>query len=457
MRRAVIWSVLLVVACKGKQQAATQVPPPARPAWVEAHPTTDAYYVGIGVASKASADYQESAKKNALNDLASEISVQVEGNSLLYTLDKRDQFRETYTNSIRTRTNEQLEGYELVDTYDGGSDHWVYYRLSKAEHARLKALKRQQATDQAIDLHHRSDAALQKGDLRGAVDLELRALLAVRSYWGEAIPVDLDGMHVDLGNELYTSLQGLVAGIRSTALPERCVLDQGNGFRREMLVHVVHQDGGRTTDLVQVPLLFTFPGADGPVRLDRTTDADGRARCTVEHVAIDAMTPELVVAINMKDLVSADLDAALVRGLTAGIQAPEIHIPIDRVLPRLYLRASERNFEGDVGSAGCAAVLKQELTTRGFRFVDGPSAADLIIDLQGKTREGGEASGFFTAFLDLTVTCTDRSSGDVVYQGGRQGLKGVQLNYEKAGKEAYRKGAQELQRGIVPALVGALL
>ena len=48
-----------------------------RPTWVSARPVTGGYYVGIGLANKNRPDAQEAAKKNALNDLASEISVTV--------------------------------------------------------------------------------------------------------------------------------------------------------------------------------------------------------------------------------------------------------------------------------------------------------------------------------------------------------------------------------------------
>ncbi|MEO8733938.1 MAG: LPP20 family lipoprotein, partial [Flavobacteriales bacterium] len=103
--------ILVFGACKSKQ-VATQVEVPVNkeadlPAWVRSRPVTDTYYIGIGQCPKGRADYLETAKKNALNDLASEISVTVEGNSLLYTLDRKQSFDEQYTSTIKTRTNEQ--------------------------------------------------------------------------------------------------------------------------------------------------------------------------------------------------------------------------------------------------------------------------------------------------------------------------------------------------------------
>lgn len=50
------------------------------------------------------------AKKNALNDLASEISVTVEGNSLLYTLDRKYKFDEEFTSTINTSTKVGIRG-----------------------------------------------------------------------------------------------------------------------------------------------------------------------------------------------------------------------------------------------------------------------------------------------------------------------------------------------------------
>ena len=74
-----------LLGCKGKQPTVvTPVPEgPQRPAWVSSRPVSSAYYVGVGMAPRSRPDHQETAKKNALNDLASEISVNVEGNSLL--------------------------------------------------------------------------------------------------------------------------------------------------------------------------------------------------------------------------------------------------------------------------------------------------------------------------------------------------------------------------------------
>ena len=45
----------------------------------------------------------------------------------------------------------------------------------------------------------------------------------------------------------------------------------------------------------------------------------------------------------------------------------------------------------------------------------------------------------------------------MVYEGGKQGVKGIQLNYEKAGLDAYKKASLDLKNDIVPAMMNAIL
>lgn len=202
MRRAALIAALVFVACKGSQQAQTppSPPPDTRPEWVRSRPVSSAYYIGIGLGSKARGDAQDVARKNALDQLAQEISVRVEGNSLLFTADGRNRFDETFTSTIRTTSTEQLEGYEAVDTWESPTEVWMYYRLSKSEHARLKAERKAKAIATALDLHQRSRTSIAAGNLREAVDQDLRALIAMKAYWGENDLAELDGKQMPLAN-----------------------------------------------------------------------------------------------------------------------------------------------------------------------------------------------------------------------------------------------------------------
>jgi len=446
-----------LLACKGGQTV-QEAPPPApdaRPEWVRSRPVSSAYYVGVGLGIKARADAVESARKSALDQMAQEISVRVEGSSILFTADGRNRFDESFTSTIKTTTQEQLEGYELVDSWDSPTEHWVYYRLSKAEHARLKAQRKAAAIGSAVDLHQRAIASIASGDLRAAIDQDLRALIAMKAYWGENDVVDLNGKQVPIVNEVFSHLQALTAGIRLTLLPERCELDYANRFRREVLVSAAFAEGKLGRDLPQLPLRIAYAGLDGPVVEQKTTDADGRLRISVQRAAIAQSGNDLLLKPDMDALVSKDLEPEVVKALLGSLTVPEARAPISVRMPKVFMRAQETSLGAAVGDAGIAVILREELTRSGFRLVDRETEAELLLQLNCSTRPGGESNGFATAFLDMTYTFHDRKSQDIVYQGAKQSVKGIQLSLDKASLDAYKKAGQELRREVVPGIISA--
>ena len=456
------WAVagLLLVACGGNKPAVqppvSEVPSAAsRPSWVGARPLSDGYYVGIGLANKNRPDVLETAKKNALNDLASEISVTVEGNSLLYTLDQKTQFSESFTSTIQTKSNEQLEGFELVDSWENGTEYWTYYRLSKAEHARIKAEKKAGAVRTALDFHQRSKESLASGDLRSAFDQDLRALLAMKAYWGENDMVDMNGRQVPLVNELYADIQKQTSGVQLVILPERCELNYGNRFKRELLISAAFKGENATRDLVQMPLFISYPGTGGKVTELKNTDTEGQARTTVQRVDPAAKTLEVLVKLHMDELVAREMDRALVSAVVGSLTVPEQRCVIELRMPKVFMRKQESNLGQPVNDAGVALSMREELTTKGFRFVDREADADMLMNLTAATRQGGESNGFFTAFLDVSYSFRDRRTQDVIYEGGKQGVKGVQLSYEKAGLESFKKAIPEIRKELVPGIMNA--
>ncbi len=125
-----------------------------------------------------------------------------------------------------------------------GTEYWTYYRLVQSgtcTHQGRKEGRPSIAT--ALDHRRRSRRGHRHGDLRTAFDQDLRALLAMKDYWGENDQVELDGTQVSLVNELYADLQKLTSGVQLTILPTRCDLSYANRFKRELLISAVHRNG----------------------------------------------------------------------------------------------------------------------------------------------------------------------------------------------------------------------
>jgi hypothetical protein len=113
--------IMLLNACGGKDSVKTVVPPPQpKPEWVSARPVNSSYYIGIATCSKTAqpADYQAIAKKLALNDLATEISVKVEGQTFFNTMEVNKAFSESFSSNVTTSSSELLEDYEVAGIWE---------------------------------------------------------------------------------------------------------------------------------------------------------------------------------------------------------------------------------------------------------------------------------------------------------------------------------------------------
>lgn len=453
-RTAVIVLALLAIACGGsKEMVSTTVQ--ERPAWVQSRPISSLDYIGIGVASKSSTDFMEVAKKNALNDLASEIKVNVSGNSFLHTLEREYEFQEEFSGAIRTTTDEDLEGYKLQGTYDGSDGYWVYYRLSKAEHARIQKEKRTKAQGLAMDLHAKAQAALAENDLQSNLNLQIKALLSLKEFWGEENKVQLDGREVFLENEIFNALQRVTGGLRLNATPDPIVLDHGNHYRVELEISV--KDGANGAGVGQVPLQLEYKGVHRKVKHQRRTGTNGTLEYVLSDVAYSSNAGDLFIRVDLDEMLESESDGELGEAILHSLPSNELRVPIRVRLPLLYLKADEKNLGEDLSTATLATNLKGELTKEGFEFTNDPSKADIHLTLKADTRKGGESNGFHISYLDLELSAKDRHNGLIIHEGGQQGLKGVQLDYPKAGLDAYKKASDKLERSLVKELIAAML
>lgn len=457
-----LWLPLLALcaACgQGKELALPAPTPQADPApdWVTARPVSSQYYIGIGQCPKSRPDYREAAKQNALNDLASEISVTVQGNSLLYTLDRSGNFKEEFLNTVKTSTAERIEGYELVGSYDGPQDLFIYYRLNKADHAERKKERARQAIATALDLHARGRAAWEQGDPRSALDLELRALATMKDRWGELDTVRWDGRPVPLSNLLYASLQDVVAGIRLSAEPGSITLDLAHDFHQRVTVAASLAPTGRAA--MNLPFQASWPGAEGPITLERTTDAQGQASVEVQRPDLAAARAGLVLRTDPATWLSTGTDPALAPAmpLLAGLRAQELRLPLSVDLPSVHLTTVERNLGTALPDGPCTLALTSFLASKGFRTTPDKRHADLWLELRADATAGGTSNGFRMATADAALTATLAATGQVLYHGGRRAVKGIQLTDDKAGLDALKKAGQQLESAIFPVFLQALI
>ena len=127
MRNKILGFFCMVVlfACKTKE-VVQQVPETPKPHWVESRPLNNLDYIGIGVAQIApGVNFIEAAKNNALSDLASEIKVNLESNTIYSQTERGGVVNEDFRSTIKTSAAADIEGYEMAGSWQNSDEYWV--------------------------------------------------------------------------------------------------------------------------------------------------------------------------------------------------------------------------------------------------------------------------------------------------------------------------------------------
>ena len=435
--------ILLVWGCKGTD-ALVEIQDP-KPQWVDARPINSSYYIGIGSASKSMEplEYANTAKKNALDDLTSEISVVVKSESFLNTIETNQYFEESFTSAIATYSEERIEDFEVVDVWEDGNEYWIYYRLSKARHDEIKREKKQNAMSAAADLYLKGKTAEDNGNLRVALDLMLRGLFELAAYWNEVNEFDVEGRRVFLDNEIFSHLREMMNHTELMVTPSNIVLDPSNGFEQDAMASLTLDGKPISNALLEYRYRYGKYKRKNEVR----TDPQGYAPIPIRNLAQVAQQNELNITLNLKDMVPTDLDKNLMDPLIESLLIPEVTVPLSVELPVMTIISKETNLDGAEQLHWVSGALQESLTEEGFSFTSRKDQADYVLYVEASTKQGGTSQGFHVAYLDMKIIVKD-SEDHMVYQASRNGIKGLQLNFESAGIEAFKKAAKQAKKDI---------
>lgn len=445
--------VVTVVACTpGKKTSTSQQR--SAPEWVSNRPIDPSFFIGIASVNKRvePVNFAEAARKNALSNLASEISVTVRSESFLNTMQVNQQVQEAYNQTIATTADERLEGYELVDIYETPNDYFVFYRLSRAKHEAIRRERKMSTMQSAYDQLLQARTDRNRANIVIAADQYLHGLFEMKEYWNDANPWNDSGTEIFLDNALFREFRQMVTDVELSASTERVTLNSGNRFKEEVIIRAAYN--GQPVR----GLKLNYSYDNGRVRNEQIgeTDNNGELRIVLERVNIANRSNNLRVQINVDQFRPADLERRLVNPMTENLRTSPLVIPIIAVMPVVHILSNERNLGVALNNERLAAPLRDRLDARGFSFTDITKKADYVISVEADTRSGGTAQGFHVAYLDLQIIVRDRN-GTILFQRSESNVKGLQLNFEAAGLESYRTGIRQIEREIADALVDAIL
>ncbi len=448
----IIVLLALFSACKSKEKTVeTSYPPP--PGWVTSRPISSMHYVGIGVAQKAPAsNFQKAARDNALSDLASEIKVNVNTNSLLYTLERDYKIEQEFKETIRISSNLNLEDYEAMDSWEDATSYWVYYRLNKEGYAEQQREKQVGAQELAKDFLAKAQSAEGSAQFYTAADLYLKGLQALEMYWGENNQVDYQGRTILLDNELFEGARSLISDSRIT-IENDLELNYQNRFRSSAEVRITSYKN--EMPLEGVPIVYEYFGNYGRFKGKASTNADGRCLIPIDEADRERVSNSIIVSIDTDQLFQPFQNDQFMKKLTSSLRGASVQKPIVHKAPTVYMISEEKNL-GKATDGVISAAIMTSLGRRGVQFATNEQSADLLMRIEANTRSGNISQGFATSLLTLNIGVVDNKTKQNVYKVSRSDLKGVDLDYERAGMKAYQNYTRNIESELMRKLTSDL-
>src|SRR6267142_3142127 len=272
--KGILLLAILVAGCSPSltNSSSKKNDPNLKPAWLNAKPAEDRYYIGIGHSAKEGTNnYVQEAKKSALEDLVSDIKVNISSTSVLSQIDANKEFQEKYEQIIQTKAADDIEEFEQVDSWQDDRNYWVYYRLSKQRYKEIKDQLKRNAIALGLDFFTKARQSEKTDDPVTALGFYYQGFRAVEKYLAEPLRITFEGNDILLTNEIISSMQLLLDKMHLAVSPNQIMLNR-----------IVAQSGQTVTakgvdkasqkPIPGLPLVASFEKGAGDVFADYKTD-----------------------------------------------------------------------------------------------------------------------------------------------------------------------------------------
>jgi uncharacterized lipoprotein YajG len=437
-----ITALIIIAACTAQKETVKQEDAP-KPLWVNGKPIETGYYSGIGMAYKsAGSDFTTIAKNNALNDLASEISVDVKSTSLFYQIEQDDNLRQEFQANTRLKSKENLEGYELVGTWENENQYWIYYRLSQYEYEQIKKAREQKAIALSTQFFAKAEDFKASGKYAEALMFGVKAFAALKDYLAEPLQTEWHGKRVFLLVELYSFMQQTLSDIQLRPIYDQLQIKRGASIPAEQLSFLATGKMGEA--LAGIPIYLYYSGQ----RITNNqvyTNNSGAVSYSLNRLNSSNAKEYLQANVNMVALVSEATEDSFVRKLLAKLSGAEARIEIEIVKPLIFIESVENNMGVVMNTEPLSNAYKQAFIDQGFAISRNKETADYVLKIDAQTRTSTDQGRFRTAALDAHIELL-RTTGELLYDKQIQGFMGMQLDHVKAGEDAYKKLAAEINK-----------
>jgi len=442
--------IFFIISCQYSKQ--TTELDPSIPTWVKEYPVSDSHYIGIGIADRNShpQDYIQVAQQNALQNLSSQIKVNISSQSVFLQMDREYSYEEDYKSNVEVKANEILEGYELSGTFTQQNEYWVYYRLSKKLHKETKAARINEAIEESK--YFLNKAIMYYTPLKEKYIYYVKALDILEPYLSEPLKTEFDRKTVFLGSEIIARFRSYVDDYQIFCRSKKIKAMIGNSVDKIKLT-VQHKENR----ISNIPLITSSIFLDLK-DLSQSTDTNGIFITSVPKIKSTESVQKIEVGINFQSWLNEGSDSEFIKKLFKSIKTHQINVPIYVYTPTIFVKTEEKHFGKDENGSDLRFVIESALSKMNFTPVGNKNNAQIFLTVKADTRKGIEKKGqkMFTTFLDMNVQAKDMQDR-VIFSKNINKIKGIQLDFEQADNESYKQAMKEIKKTVIPDFVNSFI
>ena len=435
--------VLFFIGCKSKQEAVVQVAEVKVPIWVSSRPNNTFKYVGIGFAEKGKSNgYQIEAKKNALYDLTSEIKVNISSNSVLYTVQNNNNFNENFNSLINLSNTDNIEGYQLIDSYENEKQYWVYYQLDKQEYANQKAKKKQQIISKASNLINLSFVDEKNKDYSSSLKKRIQAFGILTPYLSEEINFDIAQTN---GIKSVFDLTALIQQqLQAINLIQKQNLPVLKPYQQNYEPIVYNLELKSKTPLQNFPFIVISEEDKIKINDKTSTNSSGELQLKINYVEPVNQAVSFALSPDISSLMDSDsLSRASISVLKQFIQTPSLKVQARVNKISIFVTSSEKNFGKATGANLIESIITQKFNGQEIQITSNQNEADYVIESFAETQEDISSEllknnyNIKLAALIVSLQLKNNTTKEVVFKTQVNDVYGYANNIEQAGMNAY--------------------
>lgn len=429
-----------------------------KPDWAISRPVDRNYYHGVGVAmvNTYTQGHVEEAKKKALNDITSEISVTVKSTSLVQVVERNEELNSMYQNLTKVHSENDIEGYELIASWGDEKEYWVYYRLSKELYHRNKQRKLDRAKGVGSQYYESGKSAIQDGNIGRAYEDFVKGLAALKEYIDSEVIIPTEKGQEYLVDVLIYELIELNRNLTISSNVSNLKVRIASEVKDEVGIDVNYNGSP-----VSIALKPRFTTGSGEVPSSVLSGVNGKAGFKIQRVTGGQNIQVLEISPDIEGMTGEsageDLMARLIR-LKCGVPSAKINIEAKKIAA--YFTSDIKVFGEKKPSASMESEIKKLLGEKAFVFTDNKGQAEVSVKLTYEARKGEEFplknKTLYTSYVDLFITVTDNSNGQQVYYKGISGEKGSRSGDFDQARLAAEESAMERFKNELLGEIGNL-